>query len=60
MVNKFRIVIDNIAKHQLKDVYEYIRNDSPQNAEKVKSKILSSIKALNPNPEIHPPDKYRI
>ena len=60
MVSKLRIIIDNVAKLQLKDAYEFIKEDSPQNAEKVKDKILSSIKALNPNPEIHPPDKYRI
>lgn len=57
---KPRIVIDNVAKRQLKDAYVYIKEDSPQNAEKVKEKILSSIKSLNLNPEIHPPDKYRI
>ena len=31
-----------------------------QNAEKVKAKILASIKELVKNPERHGPDKYRL
>jgi len=54
------VVIDNNAKIQLREVYEFIKKDSLQNAEKVTHKILLSIKALLKNPLHHPPDKYRL
>lgn len=38
----------------------YIRKDSLQNAEKVRIKILASIKELAKKPGHHDPDKYRI
>lgn len=61
MVNKgWKVVIDNAAKKSLQEAYHYIKNDSLQNAEKVKAKILSSIKELIKNPERHAPDKYRL
>ena len=60
MVKRSRkLVIDNEAKAQLRQAYRYINKNSVQNAEKVKSKILASIKALIKNPEKHPPDKYK-
>lgn len=37
-----------------------ISGGSLQNAEKVKAKILTSIKELAMNPERHPLDKYRL
>ncbi|AXY76729.1 type II toxin-antitoxin system RelE/ParE family toxin [Paraflavitalea soli] len=54
------VVIDNSAKRQLKEIYEYIKKDSLQNAEKVSHNILLSIKALLKNPLHHSPDKYRL
>lgn len=44
----------------MRQAYEYIKIDSLQNAEMVREKILSSIKALIKNPERHSPDKYRL
>ncbi len=58
--NKLKIVIDNLAKIQLKEAYNYIRLDSPKNAEKVKAKILASIAELASHPERHPKDKFRL
>ncbi len=55
---KRKVEIEHTAKLQLKKAYEYIRKDSFQNAEKVKVKILQSIKALALYPERHPPDKF--
>ena len=47
MVKKTRkVVIDNKAKKQLRQAYNYIAKDSAQNAEKVKASLLASIKAL--------------
>jgi plasmid stabilization system protein ParE len=57
---KPKIVIPFLAKAQLKEAYEYIKLDSPKNAEKVRVKILSAIKELAVHPERHSPDKYRI
>lgn len=59
MVTKLKIVIDDEAKSTLKQAYEYIKNDSLQNAEKVRKGILQSIKSIIHNPEKYPPDKYR-
>ena len=39
---KPKVVIDNLAKAQLKEAYTYIKLDSPKNAEIVKAKILAS------------------
>lgn len=61
MVRKrLRLIIDNDAKHSLLEAYRYIKKDSPQNAEKVRGKILNSIKELLESPERHGPDKYRV
>ena len=60
MVNvEKKIVIDIKAKVALKNAYEYIKIDSFQNAEKVKSEILKSFEELLKHPSKHPPDKYR-
>jgi plasmid stabilization system protein ParE len=48
---KLRVVVDEEATKYLREAYLYIRKDSLQNANKVRSKILATIKA---------PDKYRI
>lgn len=55
-----KLVIDNTAKKSLQEAYLYIKKDSLQNAEKVKSEILASIRELLKNPERHAPDKYRL
>jgi plasmid stabilization system protein ParE len=54
------VVIDNEAKYQLKSAYDYIKRKSPLNAEKVKSKILTSFKKLSKNPNTIPPDRYKL
>jgi plasmid stabilization system protein ParE len=46
-----RLVIDNAAKLQLKNAYNYIKKDAPQNAEKVKAKILASFPDLPQHPK---------
>ena len=43
-----------------KSAINYIRKDSPQNAEKVRTDILSKIDNLAQYPEKHPLDKYSI
>ena len=48
--NKPRIVVDNLAKIQLREAYEFIKLDSLKSAEKVKAKILASIQKLADHP----------
>ena len=47
------------AKKQLKDAYEYIREDSLQNAIKVRKEIVESVRNLPQHPEKYNPDKYK-
>jgi plasmid stabilization system protein ParE len=54
------VTIDKEAKRFLREMYNYIRKDSLQNAEMLREKLLASIKELIKNPERHNPDKYRI
>jgi plasmid stabilization system protein ParE len=49
-----------LAQRQLWKAYQYILLDSYQNAEKVKNDILLSTRNLPANPEMYPPDKYRL
>ena len=55
-----RISWDKQATIQLKKAIQYIREDSPQNADKVKSGILKKINELSLWPENHTPDKYKL
>ena len=55
-----RIFWDKNALKYLQSAIEFIRKDSPQNAEKVKQEIKASVIALIDHPEKHPIDKYRI
>lgn len=54
-----KIVWDDMARIALREAYNYIKQDSLQQAEKVKTEILGLIRKLADNPEIYPPDKYR-
>jgi len=47
------------AQKQLQNAYEFIKNDSPQNAIKVRNEIIDLSIMLAENPEAHPPDKYK-
>ncbi len=47
------------AQKQLAHAYEYIFENSPQNAKKIREAILTSTRKLPAHPEKHPPDKYR-
>ena len=57
MVKKKRTVIwDTEAVEQLKEIYDYIKIDSLQAAQKVKSEILATTKILSSNPELFAAD----
>ncbi|WP_366914015.1 type II toxin-antitoxin system RelE/ParE family toxin [Niabella sp.] len=58
--SRLKVIIDDEAKRAFREAYQYIKRDSLQNAEKVRVKLLASIKALPTNPERYAPDKYRL
>ena len=55
-----RIVWYPKAKTELKEIVDYIKKDSPQNATKVKSEVLQKISELLKYPEKYPPDKFKL
>lgn len=57
---KLSIKWNRRALKQLDELIEYIEDDSPSNAEKVKNDILLKINALLERPESYKPDKYKI
>ena len=59
-MTKRKILWDKQALHYFRNAIQYIRKDSPQNADKVKSEVLEKINELSIRPEIHNPDKYKI
>ncbi len=50
----------NRAKKQLQSAFNYIKQDSLQNAEKVRDEIIDLSIKLASHPEIYPPDKYKL
>ena len=46
------------AESSLHYIYEYIKEDSPRNARKVKNEILKTARTLLKNPEIFQVDDY--
>ncbi|MCY7422397.1 MAG: type II toxin-antitoxin system RelE/ParE family toxin [Chitinophagaceae bacterium] len=55
-----KISWDKQATIQLSKAISFVREDSPQNADKVKKEILGRIDKLVSAPEINPPDKYKM
>lgn len=58
-MKKRKISWDKMALNYFQDAIRYIRQDSPQNADKVKKEILEKVAELSYRPEIHNPDKYK-
>ena len=59
-MSKRKISWDKQALHYFREAIRYIREDSPQNADKVKKEVLEKINDLSVRPEIHNPDKYKL
>src|ERR1700761_5219652 len=59
-MSKRKIIWDKQALYYFRDAIHYIREDSPQNADKVKKEILEKINELSTRPEIHNPDKFKL
>lgn len=58
-MEKAKIVWDKLARSQFENAINYIRRDSPKNANKVKVDILLIIDTLLVFPEKYPPDRYK-
>ena len=61
MVKKGQPVIawDKAALTSLQKAFEYIKQDSPQNALKVRDSILKIVRSLPNHPLKFPPDKFK-
>ncbi len=58
MVKK-KVIWDESARVSLKKAYNRIKQDSLEQAEKVRLEILTASGKLADHPEMYPPDKYR-
>lgn len=58
-MSKRKITWDKHALNYFRESIQYIRKDSPQNADMVKKEVLEKINELSKQPEIHNPDKYK-
>jgi plasmid stabilization system protein ParE len=59
-MRKRKIIWDKQALNYFRESIWYIRQDSPQNADKVQKEVLEKIHELSIRPEIHNPDKYKV
>ncbi|WP_114789496.1 type II toxin-antitoxin system RelE/ParE family toxin [Niabella yanshanensis] len=59
-MQKRKIKWDKKAFLYFKEAIRYIRQNSSQNADKIKQEILKKIEDLSFRPEVHAPDKYKI
>lgn len=57
---KYRIVWTKRSQQHMKDVFDYICNDSPKNAQKVLEGIIGAAEKAIANPEIYNADKYKL
>jgi len=57
---KYEVLWSELAKNQLKDVYKFIKKDSPKAAKEVKNKILASTKVLETGKEIYKSDLLKL
>lgn len=58
MVKK-KVIWDELARTALKKAYSHIKQDSLEQAEKVKQEVILAAKKLSDHAQMHPPDKYR-
>lgn len=56
MKNKRKTIIQPETISEAEEIYEYIKTNSPQNAEKFKHEFLKSVDKVENNSEIYPPE----
>jgi len=61
MVNAdYKVVWSKTALKQFAEIYAYILEDSYQNAQAVRKKMLEQVAGLNKDPKSYNPDKLRL
>ncbi len=55
-----KVVWTKRSQLHMKQAYDYICNDSPKNACKVLEDIIEATNKAITNPEVYPPDKYKV
>ena len=55
----YEVVWTKCSQQHMKQAYDYISKDSPQNAIKVLEEIVNAVNKAIPNPEFYAPDKYK-
>ena len=58
MKKQYRVIIPPIAKESLRDIFEYIKIDSPSSAIKVQKKLIEIAKSLKNLPEKFSKEHY--
>ena len=56
MKNKRKTIIQPAVYNEAENIYEYIKSDSPQNAEKFKQELQKKIEKVEANPTAHSPE----
>ncbi len=56
----YKVIWDQQAKRDLKEIVDYIKSKSFQNSLKVKNDIITKARGLCNNPQIHSPDKFKL
>lgn len=59
MVKSLVVVWNKVAESSLKKAYQRVKEESLQNAEKVRDEILAATRELTDHPEKYPPDKFK-
>lgn len=55
----YKVIWSNLAKEQLKEIYQYIKKDSEISAKKVRAQILTSTRLLATGKEIYKADELK-
>ena len=58
MRKKLPVIWADEARKSLKEIYQYIKKDSPQNAKKVRKELLRLAGSLNDFPEKYPREPF--
>ncbi|MGH2643572.1 MAG: type II toxin-antitoxin system RelE/ParE family toxin [Chitinophagaceae bacterium] len=56
----YQVVWTKPAQKEMKQAFDYISKDSIKNAEKVITTIAAMVDKASDNPQIYPPDKFKI
>lgn len=55
-----QVVWTTRSQQNMRGLYNYIKKDSLQNAEKVREAIVKAVQKAGPNPEFYNPDKHKL